>query len=143
MLNLTFWHRGPTDPVSVSLPGPVLHILFYLSPAWEPMFLTKAYLSDNSCGTGNHGAQPDKTLKHRTPFTEYVPQIMPRWDTGILTYGDRGSFVLFELNKTRSWCNSLNITFKTCQWGRKQVIPAIPPSQHPLKISEKTHRNRR
>lgn len=75
----------------------------------------------NSCGTGNHGAQPDKTLKHRTPFTEYVPQIMPIWETGILTFRDRGSFVLSELNKTCSWCNSLNTTFKTCQWARQKA----------------------
>lgn len=53
------------------------------------MFLTKVYLSDYSCVTGNHGTQPDKTLDHRTHFIEYVPQIMARREIIILAYGNR------------------------------------------------------
>lgn len=72
--SIWLFHTGVQLIQSLCPPASALHTLFFLSPAWEPVFLIKAYLSDNSCGTGNHVLN---LTKHWTTgpflFTEYVP----------------------------------------------------------------------
>lgn len=90
------------------------------SSTWD-LFLTRADLSDNICGTSSYAIQPDTTVSHRTPFTEDVPWIMPGWDINLLHHEDRWSFGLSEHSETCSWSNLLNITFKNHQWAKQKT----------------------